>query len=175
MSSEPDRKSTPLSKRFNDRLFFLFHNLLVFKNIGPYLGVALLILQLLQLLILTLNGQNPYLKTYFFSYIIKDIDVVQLFPVVDRYFNTSARIVMNIVLLAFVVGISVSLTLLSQRKDYSKNVGLQNLAFFAGYFYEFTTKLLFVPIFGTFIITVKCDGDAVICFSGKENLNISSF
>ena len=168
MNIEANKNSVGFSQRFTDRLFYLFHNLLIFKDVSPYLGVALLLLQLFQLLILTLNGQNPFLHTYFFGYIIKDIDVIQLYPVVDRYFNLNTRIVMNMVLLIFVAGISVSLILMSKKTDYNKNVGLQNLAYLAGYFYEFTTKLLFVPILGTFIITIKCESDLATCLSGKD-------
>lgn len=168
MNTEGNAKTIPFSRRFKDKLFYLFHNLLLFKDIKPDLGALLIILQLFQLLILTFNGKNPYLGAYFFSYIIDDIDVIQLYPVVEEHLNANMRIILNVFLSAFVFLISLSLLLLSNRKDYATNVGIQNLAYLLGFFYEATTKLLFVPILGTFIITLKCDGDVVTCFSGKN-------
>jgi len=161
-------KVEPLSKKIRDKLFFLFHNLLVFKDIPPNLGALLILLQLVQSIVLTFNGNNPYLKTYFFADIVDKIDRIQLYPIVSRDFGVEARIVMNIILLFFILGISASLVVLANQKDYTKNVRIQYLAFLLGYFYEILTKLLFVPIFGTFIVTLQCSDSIVTCFSIKH-------
>ena len=167
MIPAPNTKTVALSKKFKDKLFYLFHNLLLFKKIKPNLGVLLLTLQTIQLIVLTLNQQNPFLDHYFFAVIVENIDVIQLYPIVDRYFDTNAKIVLNIVLFAFVSCISLSLVILSNRKDYSQNVGLQNLAYLLGFFYEVTSELLFIPILGTLIMTLKCSDETISCFSGN--------
>jgi len=167
MSKNTNNKSVALTRKFKEKVFHLFHNLILFKEIPPNLGVILILLQMIQSVVLTFNSKNELLDKYFFAEIVKRVDAIQLYPLVTKYFNTDARIVMNIVLLSYVFIIWLSLVMLSFRKDFAQNVGIQNLAYIVGFVYEITTKLLFIPIFGTFITTIKC-GDGVTCFAGTE-------
>jgi len=173
MSKNINNKSVAFTRKFKERVFYLFHNLILFKEIPPNLGVILILLQMIQSLVLTFNSKNELLDKYFFAEIVKRIDSIQLYPLVTKYFNTDARIVINIALLSFVFIIWLSLVMLAFRKDFSQNVGIQNLSYVLGFLYEITTKLLFIPIFGTFIITIKC-GDEVTCFAGGHLVLIFS-
>jgi len=157
---------TSIAERFKNRLFYLFHNLLLYKRISTHLASILLYLNFVQLLVLTMNGKNPYTEAYFLGTVIEYIDVIQFYPLVDRDFGLESRIITTILILVFILLLALSLFLFSITANYKTNIRVQQLAYLMGYFYEFTIKLLFIPILGTFISTLKCKSGVVECFSG---------
>lgn len=167
LEENQNRQNKTFGKRFKNKLFYLFHNLLLYKDISPTLAAILTYLNFSQLLLFTLNRHNPHVKAYFLGDIVKNIDVIQIYPIVID-FGYSTRLVLAIIVLAIMTLTVISMVTFSFIANYKKSITTQKMAYLMGFFYEFISKLLFVPLLGSLVSIMKCPSEVVSCFSGKR-------
>ena len=159
--------------KFRDRVFYTFHHLLLFKDISARFGSILLGIHYLQIIVLTFNNDNIYVSQSIISYIVQYLKYLLIFPLVIEQASRSLYLTFFIIcclLIAFLIIIGI---LFTGVKDF-ENIRIQNTAYYIGVIYEFSSKVLFLPVIGILFYSFNCKSNLFSQCFGADQIVVCS-